>query len=108
MLGILIGEGRLKLDDPVANYDEDLQELYSGVNFRHFATMTSGYSAAGRSRWSDENSDWSWTPYTPEAPHSTPGIHYEYWDEAKMTYGKTVKPTRRKTCSMEYFTQSYW
>ena len=90
VLGLLIDQGKLGLDDPVATYDSSLLTLYPDVTFRHFTTMTSGFSAAGRSRWNDENSDWSYTPYTPEAPHFAPGTHYEYWDEAQMTFGKLL------------------
>lgn len=90
VLGLLIQEGRLQLDDYAARFEPALQQHYPEVAFRHFATMTSGYSAAGRSRWNDENADWSWTPYTPEAPHFAPGTHYEYWDEAQMMYGRVL------------------
>lgn len=69
VLGLMIDQGKVKLDDYVAKYDTDLKALYPKVTFRHFATMTSGYSAEGRSRWNDENADWSWTPYQPEKPH---------------------------------------
>ncbi len=90
VLGLLIAEKRVELDDFATQYDASLKEQYPEVTFRHFATMTSGYSAAGRSRWNDENADWSHTPYTPEAPHFVPGSHYEYWDEAQMMYGKVL------------------
>ncbi len=90
VLGLLMAEGRVKLDDRAAAYEPLLQEHYPEVTFRHFATMTSGYSAEGRSRWNDENADWSWTPYTPEEPHFPPGSHFEYWDEAQMMYGRIL------------------
>ena len=90
VLGLLIDQNKLQLDDHAAEYDSTLTALYPDVSFRHFATMTSGYSAEGRSRWNDENADWSYTPYTPEAPHFEPGTHYEYWDEAQMTFGKVL------------------
>jgi CubicO group peptidase (beta-lactamase class C family) len=90
VLGLLIMERRVNIDDLASKYDTTLLELYPDVTFRHFATMTSGYSAKGRSRWNDENADWSWTPYTPEHPHFEPGSHFEYWDEAQMMYGKVL------------------
>ena len=90
VLGLLIMEQRVNLDDKVSQYDSSLLELYPDVTFRHFATMTSGYSAKGRSRWNDENEDWSHSPYTPESPHFKPGTHFEYWDEAQMMYGKVL------------------
>lgn len=90
VLGLLVDVGTLSLDTPVAQHDSSLQALYPAATFRHFATMTSGFSAKGRSRWKDENADWSWTPYDPEVPHFEPGTHYEYWDEAQMTYGRAL------------------
>lgn len=90
VLGLLVAEKRVSLDDYAAKYEPALSELYPQVTLKHFATMTSGYSAAGRSRWDDENADWSHTPYTPEQPHFEPGTHYEYWDEAQMMYGRVL------------------
>ena len=90
VLGLMVEDGMVKLDDKVSDYDPDLKELYPDATFFHFATMTSGYSGEGRSRWEDENSDWSLTPYTPAEPHFAPGTHYEYWDEAQMTFGKVL------------------
>jgi CubicO group peptidase (beta-lactamase class C family) len=97
VLGLLIDEKRLKLDDLASKYEPLLAEYYPTVTFRHFATMTSGYSAKGRSRWNDENSDWSWTPYTPEKPHFAAGTHFEYWDEAQMMYGRVLTQVLSKS-----------
>lgn len=87
---LLIDQKKVKLNDYAATYLSDLQALYPKVTLEHFATMTSGYSGQGRSRWNDENADWSWTPYEPESPHFAPGTHYEYWDEAQMMFGKVL------------------
>ncbi|GMQ25053.1 hypothetical protein Aoki45_17350 [Algoriphagus sp. oki45] len=88
VMGLLEAEGRLSIRDKVYKTLPELESGYAEVTWEHFATMTSGYSGAGISRWNEENSDWSWTPYSPEAPHFTPGSHYEYWDEAQMMFGK--------------------
>ncbi len=90
ILGLLVKENRLKMEAPVADVLPELKKDYPKLRWKHFATMTSGYSAKGRSRWDDENSDWSWTPYDPEAPHFEPGTRFEYWDEAQMMYGKAL------------------
>jgi CubicO group peptidase (beta-lactamase class C family) len=90
ILGLLIDEKKVSLDDFAWKYEPSLKQNYPNLKIRHFATMTSGYSAEGRSRWNDENSDWSWTPYMPEKPHFESGTHYEYWDEAQMMYGKVL------------------
>ncbi|MEM9723352.1 MAG: serine hydrolase [Bacteroidota bacterium] len=90
VLGLLVDREILSLDEQAANHDSTLTLLYPKVTFRHFVTMTSGFSAEGRSRWNDENADWSHTPYTPETPHFAPGTHYEYWDEAQMMFGRVL------------------
>lgn len=104
VLGLLIAEKRVKLDAYAATYEPALAELYPKVTFRHFATMTSGYNAVGRSRWADENADWSLTPYSPETPHFAPGTHYEYWDEAQMMFGKVLTNILGKTMK-DYLTE---
>ena len=89
-LGLLIADGRCQTDSLARDFEPVMEDLYSQVSLRHFATMTSGYSGRGRSRWDDENSDWSWTPYEPEPPHFAPGTAYAYWDEAQMMYGRVL------------------
>ncbi len=98
ILGMLVDEGRLNLDDPAATFEPLLQEQYAEVTFRHFATMTSGYSAEGSSRWEDMDSDdWSWTVYTPEPPLFAPGEAFAYWDEAQMMFGRVLTQVMQRT-----------
>jgi CubicO group peptidase (beta-lactamase class C family) len=104
VFGLLIADGKVKPDDFATGYEPTLTAFYPEVTFRHFATMTSGYSAQGRSRWNDENADWSLTPYTPEKPHFAPGTQFEYWDEAQMMYGKILTNILGKTMK-EYLTE---
>jgi CubicO group peptidase (beta-lactamase class C family) len=89
-LGLLISEGKCSLDTLAADIDPNLRALYPNATLRDFTTMTSGFSAKGRSRWDNENSDWSLTPYEPETPHFAPGSAYAYWDEAQMTLGRLL------------------
>ncbi len=89
-LGILIDEGKVSLDDKAAKYEPLLAELYPEVTLRHFATMTSGYSAQGSSRWGEQSEDWSVTPYTPTQPFFSPGEAFAYWDEAQMMFGRVL------------------
>ncbi len=89
-LGLLIAEGKCSLDTLACEIDPELKPLYPHATLRHFTTMTSGFSGEGRSRWNDENSDWSWTPYVPDTPHFAPGSAYAYWDEAQMTMGRLL------------------
>lgn len=91
VLGLLIDDGRISLDNRAADFEPLLEEFYPDVTFRHFTTMTSGYSAKGRSRWSDTDyADWSLTVYEPEEPLFPTGTAYAYWDEAQMMFGRTL------------------
>ena len=89
-LGLLIADGKCELETKAASVDPTLSKLYPDATLKHFTTMTSGFSAEGRSRWDDENEDWSWTPYEPEPPYFAPGTAYAYWDEAQMTLGRLL------------------
>lgn len=89
-LGLLVADGVVALDDPAARHEPRLAEAYPAATLRHFATMTSGYSAQGASRWDEPSEDWSWTPYAPAAPHFPPGSAYAYWDEAQMMLGRVL------------------
>ena len=89
-LGLLIADGRATLDTKAASVEPLLVADYPGVTLRHLATMTSGYSAAGDSRWSEPSADWSWTPYVPITPLFAPGSAYMYWDEAMMLHGRVL------------------
>ncbi len=96
VLGLLVDDGKISLDDKAVNYEPLLKEFYPDVTFRHFTTMTSGYSAKGRSRWNDENADWSWTVYEPEEPLFPAGEAYAYWDEAQMMFGRVLTQILQK------------
>ena len=97
VLGLMISEGKLKLNDLVHPYEPLLKEKYSQVTFRHFTSMTSGYNAIGDSRWNENSKDWSWTPYSPGEPLFEPGTQYAYWDEAMMMLGRAITRTLDQT-----------
>jgi len=91
VLGKMIEEGKLSLDEKAAKYEPILQDQYANITFRHFTSMTSGYSAVGDTRWPDNDyADWSWTVYEPDTPYFTPGTAYAYWDEAQMMFGRVL------------------
>ncbi|MEM9588968.1 MAG: DUF5060 domain-containing protein, partial [Planctomycetota bacterium] len=75
-LGLLIDDGKCQLTTKAASIDPALKRLYPAMTLRHLTTMTSGFSGRGRSRWRDENEDWSWTPYEPDTPYFAPGTAY--------------------------------
>jgi CubicO group peptidase (beta-lactamase class C family) len=98
VLGLLIEDGIIQLDDLAYTYEPLLKEWYAGISFRHFTTMTSGYSAVGESRWGDADyADWSWTPYEPDTPYFSPGTAYAYWDEAQMMFGRVLTIVLQRT-----------
>jgi CubicO group peptidase (beta-lactamase class C family) len=96
VLGLLVDDGEISLGDKAASYEPLLKKFYPSVTFRYFTTMTSGYSAKGRSRWNDENEDWSWTVYEPEEPLFPAGEAYAYWDEAQMMFGRVLTQILQK------------
>ena len=89
-LGLLVDDGTVALGDRAAAYEPLLDSLYGAVTLRHFATMTSGYSAVGASRWDEPSEDWGWSPYVPAEPYFPPGTAYAYWDEAQMMFGRVL------------------
>jgi CubicO group peptidase (beta-lactamase class C family) len=90
LLGLVLAEKGLSLDDAAADHEPLLREGYGRVTLRHFATMTSGYSAPGKSRWGEPSEDWSGTPYVPGPPLFLPGRAFAYWDEAQMMLGRVL------------------
>jgi CubicO group peptidase (beta-lactamase class C family) len=73
VLGLLVDDEKVKLDDRPVEYEPLLEQFYDEVRFRHFTTMTSGYSAAGDSRWEDTDyADWSWTWYPEKEVNGIP------------------------------------
>ena len=100
VLGLMVDDGMVGLDDKVYQYEALLKDNYQEITFRHFTTMTSGYNAIGDSRWNESSKDWSWTPYQPGAPIFTPGSQYAYWDEAMMMKGKALTNVLGKTMNL--------
>jgi len=88
--GLLIADGKIELDQPVADHEPRLRTLYPKATYRHFLTMTSGYDAEGKSRWGEPSEDWSLTPFTPTPPLFEPGTAYTYWDEAAIMLGRAL------------------
>ena len=100
-VGLLAAEGTLSLDQAVADHEPLLKEHYPAATYRHFLTMTSGYDAAGRSRWGEDSEDWSATPFRPAPPLFAPGTAFAYWDEAMIMLGRAV--TRAAGTSLENY-----
>lgn len=90
VLGILTDKQSLSEETFAKEIDTALAALYPDVQLKHFASMTSGYSAQGATRWDEVSEDWSWTPYAIDTPLFAPSTKYAYWDEAQMMFGRLL------------------
>lgn len=95
-LGLLIAEMGFSVDAFAADFEPLLRERYPRATLRHFATMTSGYSAPGGSRWGEPSEDWSNEPFVPGPPLFAPGEAFAYWDEAQMMLGRVLTRLGRR------------
>jgi len=83
VLGLLIDDGKSSLDTRAARYVPAMARHYPDVTLRHFATMTSGYRAAGDEPRGGYTHGPSATPFVPgDSPLFPPGSQYAYWDSA--------------------------
>ncbi len=86
VLGILIDDEKVSIDTRASEFVPGLMKTYPDITFRHFNTMTSGYTAVG------DNPEYSHgqssTPYTPsEQPlFIPPGSKFAYWDSAENEF----------------------
>jgi CubicO group peptidase (beta-lactamase class C family) len=93
VLGLLVDEGVVTLDTPVAQVLPSMKDRYPDVTYRHFATMTSGYQAVNDWPPSDTYvngpSEFWWNP-APD-PLFVPGTHFAYWDSAMNQLGYALE-----------------
>ena len=87
VLGLLVGEGRCSLNTKAMDITDLMKEKYPGITLRHFATMTSGYDAAGGRYGEEDPDDGSKTPLVPADPAFAPGTEYSYFDDAMRMNG---------------------
>jgi CubicO group peptidase (beta-lactamase class C family) len=84
----LIDDGKCTLDTPAKEFAPELAEHYADVKLRHFASMTSGYRAAGDEPQGSYVHGPSKTPFRPAEPlFDPPGSQYAYWDSAMNMFG---------------------
>ena len=93
VLGLLVDEGVITLDTPVAEVLPSMKATYPEVTYRHLTTMTSGYQA--EEDWppygtyvNGPSSVW-WKP-SPN-PLFPPGTHFAYWDSAMNQLGRALE-----------------
>jgi Beta-lactamase len=84
VLGLLVDDGKTRLDTKVATVLPSLAASYPDVTLRHLTTMTSGYRAEGDMPIGFYSWGPSPTPFTPSATplFTPPGSKYAYWDSA--------------------------
>lgn len=91
VLGLLVDDGKVTPETRACEHLPVLVERYPDVALRHFATMTSGYSAAGdEPRPDGYRHGPSATPFTPGPPRFAPGERFEYWDSAMNQFGNVL------------------
>lgn len=91
VLGLLVDDGKCGLDTRAAEILPSLARDYPEVTLRHFATMTSGYRAAGDEPRGGYTHGPSETPFTPGPPLFTPpGSRYAYWDSAMNQFANVL------------------
>ncbi len=85
VLGLLIDDGKVTLDAGASNYVPELSRHYPDVTLRHFATMTSGYTAEGDEPGVSHGQ--SETPFipSPNPLFTPPGSKFAYWDSASIS-----------------------
>lgn len=93
VLGLLVDDGIVTLDTPVAEVLPAMKGSYPEVTYRHLATMTSGYQAVNDwppvGTYVNGPSDVWWQPAT--EPLFAPGTHYAYWDSAMNQLGRALE-----------------
>lgn len=91
VLGLLLDDGKCRLDDLAARYLPVLEEHYPAVTLRHFTTMTSGYRAVNDEPVGTYTHGPSSTPFDPNPePLFAPGTKYAYWDSAMNQFANVL------------------
>jgi CubicO group peptidase (beta-lactamase class C family) len=98
VLGLLIDDGKCKLDTPARQYLPGMAATYPAVTLRHFTTMTSGYYAVGDTPRGSYKHGPSPTPFTPASTplFTPPGSRYAYWDSAMNQFANVLTRIARE------------
>jgi CubicO group peptidase (beta-lactamase class C family) len=92
VLGLLIEDGKCRLESRAKEFLPALSEHYPEVTLRHFTTMTSGYRAMGDEPDGSYIHGPSKTPFTPslEPLFAPPGSSFAYWDSAMNQFAHVL------------------
>jgi CubicO group peptidase (beta-lactamase class C family) len=88
MLGLLVADGKCTPGTRAAEILPELQARYGSVTLRDFASMMSGYRAAGDDEAGGHGQ--SKTPFEPGEPMFEPGGRYLYWDSAMNKFAEAL------------------
>jgi CubicO group peptidase (beta-lactamase class C family) len=91
-LGLLIDDGKAKLDTLAKDYVPSMAAAYPDLTLRHFTTMTSGYYAVGDEPRGSYRHGPSPTPFKPSPTplFKPPGSRYAYWDSAMNQFANVL------------------
>ena len=105
VLGLLIDDNKTQLNTLAKDIIAQMVETYPNVNLLHFATMTSGYLAAGDTVKKGYTHGPSGTPFTPSTPSLfEPGTKYAYWDSAMNQFANILTQIAKESLD-EFFKQ---
>ncbi|MHC4741458.1 MAG: serine hydrolase domain-containing protein [Planctomycetota bacterium] len=91
VLGLLIDDGKAKLDTRACEYVAAMRKTYPRVTLKHFTTMTSGYYAINDEPRGGYKHGPSPTPFKPSPkPLFAPGAKYAYWDSAMNQFANVL------------------
>jgi CubicO group peptidase (beta-lactamase class C family) len=92
VLGLLVDDGKAKLDTLAKDHIPSMAATYPTVTLRHFTTMTSGYYAVGDEPRGGYKHGPSRTPFKlAKTPlFAPPGSKYAYWDSAMNQFANVL------------------
>lgn len=91
VLGLLIDDNIAQLDTDAKEILPEMAETFPDAKLMHFASMTSGYSAAGDTAKKGYTHGPSKTPFTPsQSSLFKPGTKYAYWDAAMNQFANIL------------------
>lgn len=89
-MGLLVADGKCAAETLAKEHVPAMAARYPKVTLRHFATMTSGYRAAGDEPKGSYTHGPSDTPFVPGEPLFAPGERYAYWDSAMNQFAHVL------------------
>lgn len=92
----LVEEGKLKLDDPIADYLLGIPEDCNAITVRHLLQHTSGISGTNSEGRGNDLAE-VLPKFLAGGPQSNPGTHYEYWNQGYALLSEIIARSSGKT-----------